>query len=52
MENAGFGSTSAAPVASLMIEKYLRNSVTNKAMEQRILDLNLEEKYLKSEAQN
>ena len=52
VENAGFGSTSAAPVASLMIEKYLRNSVTNKAMEQRILDLNLEEKYLKSEAQN
>ena len=52
VENAGFGSTSAAPVASLMIEKYLRNSVTNKAMEQRILDLNLEEKLLNSEAQN
>lgn len=52
VENAGFGSTSAAPVASLMIEKYLRNSVTNKAMEQRILDLNLEEKFLNSEAQD
>lgn len=30
-ENAGFGSTSAAPIASLMIEKYLRDSITGKA---------------------
>ncbi len=44
VENAGFGATYAAPVASLMIEKYLRGEVTNKAMEQRILELNLMEK--------
>lgn len=44
VENAGFGSTYAAPVASLMIEKYLKGEVTNKAMEQRIVELNLMEK--------
>ncbi len=29
-ENAGFGSTSAAPIASLMIEKFLRDSIVGK----------------------
>ena len=52
VENAGFGSTYAAPVASLMIEKYLRDTISNKALEQRILDLNLEEKIIRSETQN
>ena len=41
VENAGFGATYAAPVASLMIEKYLKGQITNKDMEQRILNLNL-----------
>jgi len=41
VENAGFGATYAAPVASLMIEKYLTGKVTNAWSEQRILDLNL-----------
>ncbi len=41
VENAGFGATYAAPVASLMIEKYLTGKVTNKWSEQRLLDLNL-----------
>ena len=41
VENAGFGSTYAAPVASLMIEKYLNGQITNKAMEQRMAELNL-----------
>jgi penicillin-binding protein 2 len=41
VENAGFGATYAAPVASLMIEKYIKGEVTNKFMEQRMLDLNL-----------
>jgi len=41
VENAGFGATYAAPVANLMIEKYLRGEVTNKSMEQRMLELNL-----------
>ncbi len=41
VENAGFGATYAAPVASLMIEKYLKGEITNKYQEQRMLDLNL-----------
>jgi len=41
VENAGFGATYAAPVASLMMEKYLTGEVTNKYSEQRMLDLNL-----------
>jgi penicillin-binding protein 2 len=44
VENAGFGATYAAPVASLMIEKYLKGQVTNKGMEQYILNLNLGKK--------
>jgi penicillin-binding protein 2 len=42
VENAGFGATYAAPVASLMIEKYLKGEISNKALENRILELNLE----------
>jgi penicillin-binding protein 2 len=41
VENSGFGATYAAPVASLMIEKYLKRRITNKPMEQRMLELNL-----------
>jgi penicillin-binding protein 2 len=41
VENAGYGATYAAPIASLMIEKYLKGRITNKALEQRMLDLNL-----------
>ncbi len=41
VENAGFGATYAAPIASLMIEKYLRGEVTNKEREQFMLNLNL-----------
>lgn len=38
IENAGFGGTWAAPIASLMIEKYTRGKIADKAKEQRILD--------------
>lgn len=41
VENAGFGATYAAPVASLIIEKYLKGHITNTSLEQYILDLNL-----------
>jgi len=43
VENAGFGSTYAAPVASLMIEKYLTGQISSasKWKEQRILELDL-----------
>ncbi len=41
VENAGFGATYAAPIASLMIEKYLTGTVTNKEREQSMFNLNL-----------
>lgn len=41
VENAGFGGVWAAPIASVMIEKYLTDTVTNKWSEKRILDANL-----------
>ncbi len=36
VENAGFGSTWAAPIASLMMEKYIKGSVKRKWVENRI----------------
>lgn len=41
IENAGFGGTWAAPLASLMMEKYLKGKITDKEKEKRILDANL-----------
>ncbi|MBE3084727.1 MAG: penicillin-binding protein 2 [Bacteroidetes bacterium] len=41
VENAGFGATFAAPIASLMIEKYIKGEVSNKDREQSMLNLNL-----------
>jgi len=52
VENAGFGATYAAPVASLMIERYLKGEITNKYQEQRMLELNLVNKTTESEAQH
>ena len=37
IENAGFGATYAAPVASLMIERYLTDTITRPWLEKRIL---------------
>lgn len=41
IENAGFGGTWAAPTASLMIEKYLTDTIQDQWKEKRILDANL-----------
>jgi len=43
VENSGFGATYAAPIASLMIEKYLNDTIATKRipMEKRMLDANL-----------
>ncbi len=41
VENAGFGASYAAPIASLMIEKYLKGVTTNKIREQSMINLNL-----------
>jgi penicillin-binding protein 2 len=37
VENAGFGSTVAAPIASLIIEKYLNGEVERKLLEERMI---------------
>ncbi len=41
IENAGYGSTWAAPIASLMIEKYLTDTIKRPWVEKRIVDANL-----------
>jgi penicillin-binding protein 2 len=41
VENVGFGSTWAAPITSLMIEKYLSDSISRPLIEKRMLDGNL-----------
>ena len=41
VENAGFGATYAAPIASLMIEKYLKGTISNLEREQSMLNLDL-----------
>ena len=41
VENGGFGATYAAPMASLMVEKYLTGSVSRKDLERRMKDANL-----------
>jgi penicillin-binding protein 2 len=43
VENAGFGATYAAPIASLMIEKYMNDTIRHerKFLEQRIVNANL-----------
>lgn len=41
VENAGFGGTWAAPIASLMIEKYIKRKVSDKDKEKYILEANL-----------
>ena len=41
IENAGFGGTWAAPIASLMMEKYLLDTIADPLKEKRILEANL-----------
>ncbi len=38
IENGGFGSTWAAPIASLMIEKYVNDTITRKWLEDRMIN--------------
>lgn len=44
VERGGFGNTYAAPIAGLMIEKYLRDTISNTYMEKYVLDANLIER--------
>ncbi len=41
VENGGFGATYAAPIASLMVEKYLKGSISRPDLERRMMDANL-----------
>ncbi|MFA6704544.1 MAG: hypothetical protein WCS05_07090, partial [Bacteroidales bacterium] len=43
IENAGFGGTWAAPVASLMVEKYLNGTVKRKDLEEKIIKANTQQ---------
>ena len=43
IENGGFGSNVAAPIASLTIEKYLKGEISNPYREERILSMDLYE---------
>lgn len=47
IENGGFGATIAGPIASLMIEKYLRHKITRTDLEKRILERSLQDRYAK-----
>ena len=47
VENGGFGSTIAGPIASLMIEKYLTGKITRTDLEKRILERSLQDRYAK-----
>ena len=41
VENGGFGASYAAPMASLMVEKYLKGDIKRSALEQRMKEANL-----------
>jgi penicillin-binding protein 2 len=47
VENGGFGATIAGPIASLMIEKYLRKKITRTDLETRVLNISLQGRYAK-----
>jgi penicillin-binding protein 2 len=53
VENAGWGSSYAAPIASLMIEKYLKGDISPERlkMEERMVAANLIGKFLKNKEQ-
>ncbi|WP_348800493.1 penicillin-binding protein 2 [Flavobacterium adhaerens] len=45
VENGGFGATIAGPIASLMIEKYLKKKITRTDLETRVLNTSLQSRY-------
>ena len=47
VENAGFGATWAAPIASLLVEKYLTGEITRKDLEDRMKQGNLMDRVKK-----
>ncbi|PKH49281.1 penicillin-binding protein 2 [Tenacibaculum sp. Bg11-29] len=47
VENGGYGSTIAAPITSLLIEKYLNKTISRKHIEDRMINLSLQKEYEK-----
>lgn len=47
IENGGFGATIAGPIASLMIEKYLKKKISRTDLETRVLNISLQGQYAK-----
>jgi penicillin-binding protein 2 len=47
VENGGYGATIAGPIASLMIEKYLRKKISRTDLETRVLNISLQGRYAK-----
>jgi penicillin-binding protein 2 len=45
VENAGFGAMTSAPIASLLMQKYITGKISNKYMEEYILKKDLSGKY-------
>lgn len=41
VQNAGFGGSVAAPIATLMIEKYLKRKIERTAIKERMLNLSI-----------
>jgi len=46
IENGGWGASWAGPIATLMIEKYLKKEITRKDLEKRMLEGDLSSKYV------
>ncbi|CAM1350929.1 penicillin-binding protein 2 [Tenacibaculum crassostreae] len=49
VENGGYGATIAAPITSLLIEKYLNREITRKHIEERMVNLSLQKEYDKKQ---
>lgn len=47
VENGYFGARNAGPIASLMIEKYLKGTISRKDLEKKIYDNDLQKEYAK-----
>ena len=47
IENGGFGASIAGPIASLMIEKYLKKKISRTDLEVRVLNKSLQSEYAK-----
>lgn len=50
VENGGYGATVAAPIASLMIEKYLKGEISLKTWEERVINTSLLSEYAKQQS--